>query len=203
MRTDPAARLTLEGAAYAPRSPGDAVRRGVALVPEDRQRDSIQPGWSIARTVGLPVLAEIADRLGIVRTRRERAAGDEVVAEYGVVAGSSADTVDDLSGGNQQKVVVGRWLRTAPRVALLDEPFRGVDIGARRTIGAAARAQAAEGRAVVVLSSDVDEILEVADRIIVLVQGRIALDTPAGARQRSDIVAALLDDPHRQQKEIA
>ena len=110
--------------------------------------------------------------------------------------------LDDLSGGNQQKVVVGRWLRTDPRLAVLDEPFRGVDIGARRRIGDAARARAAAGAAVVVLSSDVDEVLDVADRVVVLVSGRIVLDTPAGALDRARIVAALLDDPgHR--KEIA
>ena len=189
------ATMTLDGARYAPATPAGAKAHGVVLVPEDRQRDGIQPGWSIARTVGLPVLAEIADRVGIVRAGRERAIGEEVVADYGVVAPSADAAVDDLSGGNQQKVVVGRWLRTGPRVAILDEPFRGVDIGARRAIGDAARRQAAEGRAVVVLSSDVDEILEVADRIIVLVQGRIVLDASAGSRPRATIVNALLDDP--------
>jgi simple sugar transport system ATP-binding protein len=197
------AAMTLEGAPYAPATPAGAKARGVVLVPEDRQRDGIQPGWSIARTVGLPVLAEIADRLGVVRTRREDAVGEEVVADYGVVAPSADAAVDDLSGGNQQKVVVGRWLRTDPRVALLDEPFRGVDIGARRTIGEAVRRQAASGRAVVVLSSDVDEILEVADRIVVLVQGRVALDTPAGALDRATIVKSLLDDPRSDKKESA
>ncbi|MBQ9918747.1 MAG: sugar ABC transporter ATP-binding protein, partial [Microbacterium sp.] len=119
---------------------------------------------------------------------------------YGVVAPSADTRVDDLSGGNQQKVVVGRWLRTGPRLAVLDEPFRGVDIGARRRIGDAARDRAAEGAAVLVLSSDVDEILDVADRIVVLVSGRIVLDTPAGVLDRARIVAALLDDPgHRKE----
>ncbi len=133
-------------------------------------------------------------------TRREHAAADEVIDAYGVVAPSSDARVDDLSGGNQQKVVVGRWLRTDPRLAVLDEPFRGVDIGARRRIGDAVRARAAAGAAVVVLSSDVDEVLEVADRIVVLVSGRIALDTPAGALDRARIVAALLDDSgHRKE----
>jgi simple sugar transport system ATP-binding protein len=93
-------------------------------------------------------------------------------------------------------VIVGRWLATDPQVAVLDEPFRGVDIGARRTIGAAVRARASEGKAVVVLTSDVDEVLEVADRIVVLVSGRITLDVAAGERDRATIVAALLDDPN-------
>ncbi|GAA1706385.1 sugar ABC transporter ATP-binding protein [Microbacterium sediminicola] len=193
-------KMTLDGEIFAPGTPAAAIAQGVVLVPEDRQRDGIQPGWSISQTVGLPVLAEITDRLGIVRTRRENALGEDVIDRFGVVATSAQTPVDDLSGGNQQKVIVGRWLRTGPRLALLDEPFRGVDIGARRTIGDAARDQARAGRAVVVLSSDVDEILEVADRIIVLVQGSIALDIPAGTRPRDEIVAALLDDPHHQKE---
>jgi simple sugar transport system ATP-binding protein len=189
------ARMTLSGGAYRPTTPAAAKEAGVVLVPEDRQRGGIQPGWSIARTVGLPVLREISDRLGVVGVRRERAVADEVIDAYDVVAPSADTAVDDLSGGNQQKVIVGRWLRTAPALAVLDEPFRGVDIGARRRIGDAARAQAGEGAAVVVLSSDVDEILDVADRIVVLVSGRIALDTPAGVHDRARIVNALLDDP--------
>ncbi len=194
-----AARLQLDGAPYRPASPAAAKAAGVVLVPEDRQRQGIQPGWSISRTVGLPVLRTIS-RWGVMSTGRERAAADDVIDAYGVVAESADTRVDDLSGGNQQKVVVGRWLRTAPRLAVLDEPFRGVDIGARRRIGDAARERAAAGAAVVVLSSDIDEILDVADRIVVLVSGRIALDTPAGVLDRARIVAALLDDPgHRKE----
>lgn len=195
------AHLSLDGEPYRPASPAAAISAGVVLVPEDRQRQGIQPGWSIARTVGLPVLHALS-RAGVMATRREHLAAEEVIDAYGVVAPSADAHVDDLSGGNQQKVIVGRWLRTDPRLAVLDEPFRGVDIGARRRIGDAARARAASGAAVVVLSSDVDEVLDVADRIIVLVSGRIALDTPAGVLDRARIVAALLDDPgHR--KEIA
>lgn len=194
-----AARLRLDGAPYRPSSPAAAKDAGVVLVPEDRQRQGIQPGWSIGRTVGLPVLRQIS-RWGVVSPARERAAAEDVIDAYGVVAPSAETRVDDLSGGNQQKVVVGRWLRTGPRLAVLDEPFRGVDIGARRRIGDAARDRAAAGAAVLVLSSDVDEILDVADRIVVLVSGRIVLDTPAGVLDRARIVAALLDDPgHRKE----
>lgn len=202
-RTDAAAHLTLDGEPYAPRSTAAAIARGAVLVPEDRQRDAIQPGWSLARTAGLPVLASLANRLGIVRTRDERRVGADVVEHYGVIAPSLDAELDELSGGNQQKVIVGRWLRTEPRLAVLDEPFRGVDIAARRVIGAAARDRARAGGAVLVVSSDVDEILEVADRIIVLVQGRITLDCAAGSRDRGEIVAALLEDHHHPEQEIA
>lgn len=188
------AAMSLDERAYEPHSVADALAARVALVPEDRQRDGIQPGWSIAHTVSLPMLKEITDRLGILRGRRERAIGSEVIDGFNVIAEGSDDIVDELSGGNQQKVLVGRWLRTDPRVAVLDEPFRGVDIAARRVIGEAARSHARAGNAVLVMSSDVDEILEVADRIVVLVGGQITLDAIAGAHDRTRVVAALLDE---------
>jgi simple sugar transport system ATP-binding protein len=190
------ATLEREGRPYMPRTPAAAQAAGIVLVPEDRQRQGIQPGWSIAHTVSLPELRRVATAWGVLRGAEERRRAAAVVADFGVVTTSVGERVDDLSGGNQQKVIVGRWLATDPQVAVLDEPFRGVDIGARRTIGAAVRARASEGKAVVVLTSDVDEVLEVADRIVVLVSGRITLDVAAGERDRATIVAALLDDPN-------
>jgi len=105
----------------------------------------------------------------------------------------SIDTpIDDLSGGNQQKVIVGRWLSADPKLAVLDEPFRGVDIAARRGIGDRLTQLARSGSAAVVLSSDVDEILEVSDRIVVLVAGSIALDGYSDTLDRATIVEAFL-----------
>ncbi|MFZ9802553.1 MAG: ATP-binding cassette domain-containing protein, partial [Candidatus Nanopelagicales bacterium] len=97
-------------------------------------------------------------------------------------------SVDSLSGGNQQKVVVGRWLQESPKMMMLDEPFRGVDIGARRDISKRVRQLAANDVAVLVLASDVDEILEVADRIIVLVEGKIVLDVSSTKTSKDKIV---------------
>jgi simple sugar transport system ATP-binding protein len=99
--------------------------------------------------------------------------------------------VEALSGGNQQKAVVGRWLTRRPELLLLDEPFRGVDIGARRDIGRRVRRLAGEGVGVVVLSSDVDEVLEVADRIVVLVEGTVRLDVRAEDGNRRTVVDAM------------
>ena len=109
-----------------------------------------------------------------------------------VVARGPEASIDDLSGGNQQKVVVGRWLSAGPTLAILDEPFRGVDIAARREIGARLAGLAADGAAAVVLSSDVDEILEVADRIVVLVGGAVELDRYADEVDRAAVIGAFL-----------
>lgn len=189
----PAASGTLElgGEAYAPKHPDEAIRAGVVLVPEDRQAQGILPGWSVAHNVTVPFLRE-ASPFGVLRRGRETARATVVVDELGVVTAGVDASIDDLSGGNQQKVVVGRWLSGGPRVALLDEPFRGVDIGARREIGARLRRLAADGGAGVLLSSDVDEIIELADRIVVLVDGDVLLDAYADGVGRELVVASLL-----------
>jgi simple sugar transport system ATP-binding protein len=185
--------LSLGGASYAPRRPSDAIRSGVVLVPEDRQSQAIFPGWSVARNIGAPFLRE-SSRWGNLVARRETARATDVVEALHVVTESLETPIDELSGGNQQKVVVGKWLSAKPRLAILDEPFRGVDIAARRSIGAQLAEIAHSGAAVVVFSSDVDEVLEVSDRIVVLVSGSVTLDAYADTVDRSVIVSAFLGE---------
>ena len=179
--------MQLDGQAYAPASPADAISRNVYLAPEDRTAEAVVPGWSIARNVSLPFLGAVSSR-GVLRSRAEAVLGRKVISELDVVAEGEAFSVDALSGGNQQRVVIGRWLVANPRVLLLDEPFSGVDIGARRAIGQKLRAIAADGAAVVVTTSDVDEALEVADRILVLVEGTLRSDAYASETNRSQII---------------
>ncbi|MFE7842857.1 sugar ABC transporter ATP-binding protein [Streptomyces sp. NPDC057474] len=182
--------VELDGKPYAPRRPADAIRGGVHLVPEDRHADALVPGWSVAQNISLPFLKSLS-RLGLMNTAREHALGRATIDVLGVVTRDEHSTVEELSGGNQQKVVVGRWLAETPRVLVLDEPFRGVDIGARRDIGRRARALAAEGAAVLVLSADVDEILEVADRVVVLAAGEIHLDVYGEDAERDRVIQTI------------
>lgn len=182
--------VELDGKPYEPRRPADAIRAGVHLVPEDRHADALVPGWSLAQNISLPFLKSLS-RLGLVNTAEEDALGRDTVDALGVVARDEHSTVEELSGGNQQKVVVGRWLARTPRLLILDEPFRGVDIGARRDIGRRARALAAEGAAVLVLSADVDEVLEVADRVVVLAAGEIHLDAYGEDAERDRVIQTI------------
>ncbi|MEV0735739.1 sugar ABC transporter ATP-binding protein [Streptomyces sp. NPDC050549] len=182
--------VTLDGKPYAPRRPADAIHAGVHLVPEDRHADALVPGWSVAQNISLPFLKSLS-RGGLVNTAKEDALGRETIDVLGVVARDEHSTVEELSGGNQQKVVVGRWLAHTPRVLILDEPFRGVDIGARRDIGRRARALAAEGAAVLVLSADVDEVLEIADRVVVLSAGEVHLDAYGEDAERDRVIQTI------------
>ncbi|NUO45909.1 MAG: sugar ABC transporter ATP-binding protein [Streptomyces sp.] len=182
--------VELDGKPYTPRRPADAIRGGIHLVPEDRHADALVPGWSLAQNISLPFLKSLS-RLGLVNTAKEDALGRDTIDALGVVTRDEQSTVEELSGGNQQKVVVGRWLAETPRVLILDEPFRGVDIGARRDIGRRARALAAEGAAVLVLSADVDEVLEVADRVVVLAAGEIHLDAYGEDAERDRVIQTI------------
>ncbi|WP_369168123.1 sugar ABC transporter ATP-binding protein [Streptomyces sp. R28] len=182
--------VELDGKRYEPRRPSDAIRAGVHLVPEDRHADALVPGWSLAQNISLPFLKSLS-RAGLVQRSKEDALGRDTIEALGVVARDEHSTVEELSGGNQQKVVVGRWLARSPRVLILDEPFRGVDIGARRDIGRRARALAAEGAAVLVLSADVDEVLEVADRVVVLAAGEVHLDAYGEDAERDRVIQTI------------
>ena len=183
-------RMRLDGVDYHPRSPKDAVDREVYLVPEDRAAESMLPGWALAHTVTLPFLGKHS-LSGVMRPQSEKTAGASVIDDYGVVATGPDQNMDALSGGNQQKVVVARWLRGKPRIMLFDEPFRGVDLGARRDISAKTREQAAAGTCVVVLTSDVTELREISDRVVVMVDGEIRLDAYAGDVDNETIITRM------------
>lgn len=184
--------MRLDDAPFAPKNPKQAIARGVYLVPEDRAAQGMLPGWSVMRTLSLPFLTDFV-RGGILQPGRERAAGTHAIDRFSVVTTGPEQSLDALSGGNQQKVMVARWMQRSPRVLLLDEPFRGVDIGARRVISQRAREQAAEGTAVVMICSDVDEIREMADRIIVMVEGRITLDGRAADISNEQIINSMTE----------
>lgn len=165
--------MTLFGEPYAPRGVADAVARGVAYVSEDRKALGVVLPHSVADNIALPSLRRLARR-GVVSSRAVGALAREWMGRLGVRAASPEVAVETLSGGNQQKVALARWLAVGPRVILLDEPTRGVDVGAKAEIYGLIRRLAAEGAAVMVISSELPEVLQVSDRIVVMAQGRVA-----------------------------
>ncbi|TKW64907.1 MAG: sugar ABC transporter ATP-binding protein [Paracoccus denitrificans] len=165
--------LELDGRPYRPRNPTDAVRLGVFQSPKDRRQNAVIPDFDIQRNITLPFLKRHQGPLSIMRRGSERETASRMIDTMGIVCQGAGDAILTLSGGNQQKVVVARWLAEASRLLILDEPFQGVDIQARRDIGRRIR-QSADTRATLVLCAEIDEALEIADRIIVLSEHTIA-----------------------------
>ena len=158
--------MTLRGRRYAPRSTGEAIGQGVFLVAKDRAESGIVQDFNIYENMSLPFLDRIS-RLGVARRGVERAMARERIADLGIVCRTERDDMATLSGGNQQKVMVARWMTQPANLFILDEPFQGVDISARRDIAAKLRANSA-GRATVIFVTELDEALETADRILVM-----------------------------------
>jgi rhamnose transport system ATP-binding protein len=153
-------------------SPADAVRRGLAYVPEDRQQQGAILPFSIAANVSLTNLNTLAPR-GFCSRKRESHLANHWISALGIKATGPEQHVGDLSGGNQQKVVLAKWLARDPRVLILDEPTKGIDVGAKAAVHAVTSAFAQRGNAVVMISSELPEILGMSDRILVMRRGRV------------------------------
>jgi rhamnose transport system ATP-binding protein len=186
LRAADAGTMTVAGARCRFRSPRDAARSGVVLVPEDRQRQGLFFNLSLRHNLALP--SAEAEGRRIVR-RAERAEAADLLRRWRV--GSAATDVDAmpdmLSGGNQQKIVAAKWLATRPRVLLLDEPTKGVDVGAKYEIHGIIRELAAGGAACLVVSSDLPELLTLADRIVVMREGSLRGEIGAPGAPGDDI----------------
>lgn len=177
----------LLGESFQPKSPTDSIKRGVYLVSEDRARDGILEEWSIPNTISLPFLPRVSSG-HLLNFSSENDLAKSMIEKVGVVVQSHKSSVDSLSGGNQQKVMVGRWLMHDSKLLLLDEPFRGVDIGARHEITRQIKTLVQAGIGAIIFSSDIDEILESADRVIVMVEGEVRFDSYLSDTSRDEII---------------
>jgi ABC-type sugar transport system ATPase subunit/ribose/xylose/arabinose/galactoside ABC-type transport system permease subunit len=183
----------LNGAAVRPHGPGPMARAGLAYVPEDRLRQGLCRGLSLRANVVLATLRRLAVGPFVSRaaeTRRTRAICDRLQ----VRCRSLEQPAGTLSGGNQQKLVLGRWLEREPTVLLLDEPTRGIDVGAKSEVHALIRRLADEGRAVVLISSDLPEVLAQSDRVGVFRDGRLVAEFNPHASTPAEVAAAALPD---------
>ena len=169
-------RMLLDGSAYNPTSPQQAVASGVFMCPKDRASKAVIQDFDIAGNMVLPFLHKHS-RAAFLRSGRIAEVADRMIQSLGIVCGSRADAIDSLSGGNQQKVMVARWLTEECKILVLDEPFQGVDIKARHDIGAFIR-KSATNRATLVFVSEVDEALEIADHILVLHEHALVYHQP-------------------------
>jgi rhamnose transport system ATP-binding protein len=165
-------RLRIEGRAFRPRSPRAALKRGLAYLPEDRLRQGLVQPMSIERNATMAVLPELAPG-GIVRPWRERRLARTFMERLRIKATSPRQIVRSLSGGNQQKVVLSKWLAAEPRILILDEPTHGVDVGTKADVHRTISNLATQGLAILLISSELPEILGMADRVLVIREGRL------------------------------
>lgn len=176
-----AGHMSLDGRPYRPRTPQQAIAEGVFLVAKDRTDNGIVPDFNIYENISLPFLRRLARVGGVSSRGSERGEARHQISSLGIVCRSERDEMQTLSGGNQQKVMVARWLSQPCRLLVLDEPFQGVDIAARRDIAGKLRTSA-QGRATVVFLTELDEAFEIADRILVMSE-----QTLVGEHRNADI----------------
>ncbi|MDQ0393576.1 sugar ABC transporter ATP-binding protein [Labrys monachus] len=165
--------ITLEGRALAPRSAADSIEAGIVYVPEDRGRQGVVIGLPIFQNISLPSLGRTS-KSGLLRLAEEFALARAYTERLDLRASSLSQDVGTLSGGNQQKVVIAKWLATAPKVIILDEPTKGIDIGSKAAVHGFMAELVAQGLSVIMVSSELPEILGMSDRVAVMREGRLA-----------------------------
>jgi monosaccharide-transporting ATPase len=183
----------LAGARVDPRSPDDAIRAGVGFVSEDRKAEGIIPDLSIRENLTLAALPALT-RFGIVSRTKQREIVDRFMLRLGIKATSADQRIRELSGGNQQKVLLARWLCTQPKLLILDEPTRGIDIGAKGEIQQLVNELATAGLGVLMISSELEELVEGSSRVVVLRDGRDVAVLTGEAITQEAIIQAMADD---------
>ena len=175
----------------------ESMAAGVALVPEDRQREGLVLAMTVAENLSLAALPALA-RWGFVNRRQEAALADELMGSLSIKAAAPYVAAETLSGGNQQKIVLGKWLAHKPKVLILDEPTRGVDVAAKAQVHKIVRDLAATGMATLVISSEMQELLSLCDRLLVVRAGRIVGELSCAAATQEEVLLLALPDAQRE-----
>jgi len=187
-----AGRVRLLGKDFAVQGPKESIEQGMVLLTNDRKASGIAPELSVLHNASLASLRRFGNAVGWIRAGEERSAVQEVARAFQLSAPSLEAPVRTLSGGNQQKIVLGRCLLTQPRVLLLDEPTRGIDVGAKADIYRLMREWVARGIGILLITSEMDELLALCDRVLVLHRGRIAAEFTRDTASKETILAAAM-----------
>jgi ribose transport system ATP-binding protein len=182
--------IRLRGETLHPRDPMDAISRGVGYCSEDRKADGIVPDMSVRENLTLAILPRLVSA-GVVDESKQKQIVETFMKRLGVKASGPEQRIRELSGGNQQKVLLARWLCADPKLLILDEPTRGIDVGAKAEIQALIRELAEQGLGVLMISSELEEIVEGADRVFVLSDGRTVADLTHEQATAPAIMAAM------------
>ncbi len=187
--------LKINGETVVIKSSEDAVKKGVAYVPESRKTQGLVLRQSIINNISLPVLKQLRNKFKLVDRKKEVQLAKHYVETLDVRPALPERAAGDLSGGNQQKVVIGKWLSTKPKILIIDEPTNGIDIGAKSEIHKLMRKLASEGMGIIVISSELPEVLAVSDRILIMRHGRIAGEIGIGEATQENIMNYALLGP--------
>ena len=180
--------IILNGQEVKVHNPQDAIKAGIVLAPEDRKKDGLCTKLSIRHNIALPNLDLLCNKLGVVSNKKETEMCDEAVKNLKIKTPNVEVNAANLSGGNQQKVVVGKWLARNSKVVIFDEPTRGIDVAAKVEIYNLMNKLKQEGIAVMFVSSEMPEVMGIADRIIVMCDGRITGELMAEEATQSEIL---------------
>lgn len=180
--------IRLNGKVINPKSPTQAVAQGLALVPEERRKEGVLVGDPIYSNVTITALDKFLNKMGIVVKSRQREAARKVISDLGIVTPSDNQIVALLSGGNQQKVVVGKWLVSDSEVYIFDEPTKGVDVGAKRDVFQLIEGLAEQGKGIIYASCEFSEILAIADRAYIMFDGTVVKEVDVAQTSESELL---------------
>ena len=176
-------------------TPGDAIRLGWGMIPANRRDHALLTSWSVKENITVVILGRLLNFLGLIDDRKTTATANEFVGRLGIATDSIEKKVLDLSGGNQQKVVLAKWLATSPKFLMMDDPTRGIDVAAKAEVYSLVRALADEGIAILLSSSEVDEVLDLSDRILIMRQGAIIKEFDRRGVRKADVMLYTSGDP--------
>ncbi|QPK80660.1 sugar ABC transporter ATP-binding protein [Schaalia sp. ZJ405] len=191
-QTATSGRITLNGTSGLPRRPHDGMKRSIALVPGDRDKQGLMGKRSILENLSIVSLRHRLRFRQFISMKRERANANQQIQAMSIKVGSATDPVTSLSGGNQQKVVLGKWLVTDPQLILLDDPTKGVDIGAKEEIYSMINQMTSRGAVVILNSSDDEELVALSHRVLVMFEGRITRELEGDNITATNLIEAAL-----------
>lgn len=195
--------ILLNGQKIHPTSPKQAIDLGIALVPEDRKEQGILPNISVKGNITISVLKYYKNKLGILNEAREQETAEKDIKKFNIKTPDSEKLISQLSGGNQQKAILARWLESNPQVLILDEPTKGIDVGAKSEFYKIICECARDGIAVIVISSELPEVIGLSDRVIVVREGRISGEILRADATEEQILSYAMTDKAREPKETA
>lgn len=180
--------IIVEGKVRKIKSPVDAIDAGIALVPEDRKLQGLILNQSVSKNIGLAILKQLQHFGLMLNHAKEKALTASYITKLGIKTSSANNAAQTLSGGNQQKIVIAKWLATNPKILLLDEPTRGIDINAKSEIYKLMKTLAEEGMGIIMVSSELPEILAVSDRVLVICEGLLTANLPIDNTSEQEIL---------------